>query len=150
MSKQNGVTKGGFVLSQIHHLSKRIFNKILKEHNIEINPGQGRILFVLWREDNLSIQEIGQRTSLGPSTLTGMLDRMEEAELLERQAHPKDRRKQVICLTQKTKNMNKKYLEVSRLMAEIMYEGLSKEEITLFESFLDRIHANFQWYEENK
>ena len=44
--------EGGFLMAKIHQTAGRIFTRLLKEHGIsEINPAQGRIMFVLWRED---------------------------------------------------------------------------------------------------
>ncbi|MFW9925006.1 MAG: MarR family winged helix-turn-helix transcriptional regulator [Candidatus Thorarchaeota archaeon] len=142
------IYNGGFVLSQIHHLSKRIFNKILKNQGIEINPGQGRILYTLWKNDELSLQAIAKKTSLSTSSLTGMIDRMEEANLVKRKDHSSDRRKTIICLTDETKEMHKKYLHVSGEINEIMYNGFSENEIKIFEDFLDRIHDNYTSYEK--
>ena len=70
-------SQGGFLIAKIHQLSGRIFSKLLKKHQIEINPAQGRIMFVLWRNDNIPIQELAKKTSLSKTTLTSMLDRLE-------------------------------------------------------------------------
>ena len=51
-------TKGGFYISQIKQLQDRIFERMLNENGIEISGGQGRILFVLWKRDHLTISEI--------------------------------------------------------------------------------------------
>ena len=39
-------TKGGFYITQIKQLQDRIFEKMLQEHDIQLNGGQGRILFI--------------------------------------------------------------------------------------------------------
>ena len=69
--------QGGFLIARIHQLAGRIFTRKLKEYNIEINPAQGRMMFVLWREGEIPINELAKKTSLGKSTLTSMLDRLE-------------------------------------------------------------------------
>ena len=74
--------QGGFLIAKIKHLSGRIFARMLKEQEIEINPSQGRIMFVLWQEDALPISELANRTGLGKSTLTSMLDRLESSGFL--------------------------------------------------------------------
>ena len=49
-------TRGGFYISQVKQIQSRIFEKLLKENGIDdFNGAQGRVLFVLWQEDNLSI-----------------------------------------------------------------------------------------------
>lgn len=72
--------EGGFLIAKIHQLSGRIFAKIMKKSGIdEINPAQGRILFVLWNKDEIPISELSKKTMLSKSTLTSMLDRLEKA-----------------------------------------------------------------------
>ena len=47
---------GGFLVTIIKQLGDRIFEKILSEKNIDaFNGAQGRILYVLWQEDGISI-----------------------------------------------------------------------------------------------
>jgi DNA-binding MarR family transcriptional regulator len=137
--------KGGFLLSQIHHLSGRIFTRMLKEHSInEINPAQGRIMFVLWRNDGLSIHQLAKETSLGKSTLTSMLDRLEKAGFLRRELSKEDRREILIWRTEKDKSFQKQYVEISEEMTELYYRGFSKEEMDRFESYLKRLHDNLK------
>lgn len=135
--------QGGYLISKIHQLSDRIFTKKLKSFNItEINPAQGRILFALWQNDNISSQELASKTGLGNSTLTRMLDRLENSGHIMRNNSLEDRRKISIKLTQKNKNIKKKYKEVSIKMTNCFYEGFTELEIKQFESFLTRIYEN--------
>jgi len=135
--------KGGFLISKVHQLSGRIFAKKLKEYNIEeINPAQGRILFALWEGGSMSIQELAQKTSLGKSTLTGMLDRLEESGHLKRIPSRKDRRQIIVHLTEKYEVMQGAYEQVSVDMLELYYREFSVEEIDKVEEFLERIFHN--------
>ena len=137
--------EGGFLLSRIHQLSGRILARKLKEYRVdEINPAQGRILFALWREDNISIQELAKKTSLGKSTLTSMLDRLEEAGHIRRMPSTDDRRKIMIQLTEKNKRLRTIYDQISAEMTELFYDGFSGEEIDRFEGYLRRILATLE------
>lgn len=139
---------GGYLIAQIHQISGRIFARILKQHNItDINPAQGRILFTLWRQDGLSIVDLGKKTALSKSTLTTMLNRLEESGHLRRVPSKDDRRRILIRLTEKNKKLQSKYAEVSREMTKLFYEPLNEEEVTLFESYLKRILSNLKAYE---
>ncbi|MGY5874138.1 MAG: MarR family transcriptional regulator [Candidatus Thorarchaeota archaeon] len=141
------ITDGGFLITKIHHLTGRVFSKKLKEFDIQINPGQGRILFALWRGDGISINDLARRTALGKSTLTDMLDRLEESGYLLRTPSRKDRRKILITLTEKTKRLHQKYNDVSLLMSEIFYDGFNTGEISEFEEYLGRLLDNLVKYE---
>lgn len=140
--------QGGFLISKIHQLSGRIFSRKLKHFNIhDINPAQGRILFALWQKDRIPIQELAKRTSLGKSTLTRMLDKLEETGHLNRLFPDDDRRKVLIQLTDGNKKMKIAYEDVSLEMTGLYYEGFSEREIDQFERFLERIFQNLEKHE---
>lgn len=137
--------KGGFLISKIHQLSGRIFTRMLKEYGIkEINPAQGRIMFVLWQNDGIAINELSKETSLSKSTLTSMLDRLERTGFIRRKASDKDRRKIYIWRTEKDKSFQKQYVEVSKKMAGIYYKGFTEKEMDSFEKMLKRIFDNLK------
>jgi len=142
--------EGGFLIAKIHHLSGRIFAKKLKEYKLdEINPAQGRILFALWQKDGIAIQELSKKTSLKKSTLTSMLDRLEETGYLERIPSKEDRRKMIIKRTEKDKKLQEVYLQVSKEMTTLFYKGLTEKEIDRGEDFLIRILDNLTSFEKN-
>ncbi|HNS23022.1 MAG TPA: MarR family transcriptional regulator [Sedimentisphaerales bacterium] len=142
--------QGGFLVAKLHQLGGRIFARLLKEHGVDqINPAQGRIMFVLWREDGIPIHELARRTKLGKSTLTSMLDRLERAGMLERAPDPKDRRKILIRRTMKDKALERLYVQVSEEMVRIWYRGFTDEQIQTIERDLQRILDNLTDYETN-
>ncbi len=138
-----GQTQGGFLMSQIKQISGRIFDKLLADAGVDaFNGAQGRILYVLWQRDGIPIAQLSKQTGLAKTTLTGMLDRMENAGLIERAADKSDRRQIRIFLTEKAHELNEAYDKVSREMSEIYYAGFSDDEITAFENTLRRIIKN--------
>jgi MarR family transcriptional regulator, organic hydroperoxide resistance regulator len=138
-------TNGGFFVSQIKHLSARVFENLLRENGVEIfNGAQGRILYVLWQHDKLTISEIGRLTSLAKTTLTGMLDRMEEASLIERIPDKNNRRQIFISITDKVKSYSSIYDRISEQMNELFYKGFSEGEIINFENYLKRVITNLE------
>ena len=69
---------GGFLVTKIKQLGDRIFEKILSEKNIDaFNGAQGRILYVLWQKDGISIRSLSTKCGLAITSLTTMLERME-------------------------------------------------------------------------
>lgn len=142
-------TRGGFLISQIKQIQGRVFDSLLQNAGIEeFNGAQGRILYVLWQEDNLPIIELSKRTGLAKTTLTSMLDRMEEREFLKRVPDSHDRRQLRIVLTPKARALNDSYNEVSDEMSRIFYEGFSDGEIEGFEKSLEKILKNLMKQEK--
>ena len=136
-------TQAGFLISQIKLIGGRVFEKILARENIsEFNGAQGKILYVLWQRDNISIIELSKLVGLANTTLTSMLDRMEEAELIRRLPDPDDRRKNLIALTDKANSLRGKYDQVSQEMNKVYYKDFTEEEIIIFERYLQRVLKN--------
>lgn len=138
-------TKGGFLISRIKQVGTRIFDRMLADSGIDsFNGAQGRILYVLWQNDDISISSLSAQTSLANTTLTNMLDRMENIGLIVRKPDPKDRRNKLIALTEKAKSLQDDYTRISRQMNEIYYTGFTDAEIMQFESYLQRILSNLE------
>ncbi|MEY8338234.1 MarR family transcriptional regulator [Lachnospiraceae bacterium 62-35] len=139
--------QGGHIVSQIKRLSDRIFERILSEKNIDaFNGAQGRILYVLWQEENISFRELADKSGLATTTLTSMIDRMEAADLVCRLPDKNDRRKILIALTDKARKLQQDYIAVSAQMTEIFYAGFTEKEIGQCEGMLDRIYENLKQY----
>jgi len=136
---------GGFIISRIGRLSSRAWERLLKEYGVDaFNGSQGRILYVLWEHENLTITDIARLTSMANTTLTSMLDRM-EAEGLVKRVHDKVNRRQIfISLTEKANEYREKYEQLSNDMNNIFYKGFSKAEIKGFEIQLRRVLENFE------
>lgn len=132
-------TKGGFYISQIKQLQDRIFERMLNENGIEISGGQGRILFVLWKKDHLTISEISEQTSLAKNTVSVVVDGMVRKGIVERETNPSNRRQTIISLTDYAQSMREQYEAVSQQMNQLFYQGFSEQEQKEFESFLARI-----------
>lgn len=138
-------TEGGFLISQIKQIGGRVFERILLQSGIDaFNSAQGRILYVLWKDDHIPISELSQKTGLAKTTLTSMLDRLESSGLITRIYDKSDRRKTLIALTDKAKNLQTEFDSVSAKMNEIYYKGFRDDEIRQFEDFLKRILNNLK------
>ncbi len=139
----NMQTEGGFLISQIKQVSGRIFEKMLAEAGVDaFNGAQGRILYVLWQEDNIPIIELSHKTGLAKTTLTSMLDRMEAAGLVMRVPSPSDRRQIHIVLTDNARALSGRYDEISEQMNEVFYHGFTEDEVRKFETTLRRVLKN--------
>ncbi len=138
-------TKGGFLISRIKQVGGRLFDRMLSEADVDaFNGAQGRILYILWQKDGLTISQISAQTSLANTTLTSMLDRMEQSGLINRSPSPTDRRALLIHLTDKAKSLQQDYDRISQQMNELYYLGFTDAEILQFEDYLTRVLNNLQ------
>lgn len=109
-----------FLLSKANQMSIRFLAQKVGELNI--TPVQALVLGFLSDEDRITSSELGKRTELDSATMTGILDRLEAAGLIERQGNPVDRRSIKIHLTEQGKALAG---EAVRIIAEANREFLA-------------------------
>ena len=114
----------------------------------ELTAAQGRVLFPLWQEDNLSFQVLKKRTLLSKATLSYMLDQLENVGHIERIRSQDDKRIIYIQLTKLNKDLKEKFIQVSNGMKEIFYKGFSDNEIDVFEENLKKVLENLTFYKK--
>lgn len=142
-------SNSGFYISRIKQVNTRLLNKFLAHKNITaFNGEQGRILHVLWENDRISNRELSKKSGLAMSSLTTMLERMEEKNLLIRKFCPTDKRKSLIFLTDYAKSLKSEYDEISDKMTEISFKEISDEERLVFEATLEKVLHNFERAEQ--
>lgn len=130
-------------------MQRRVFQRLLQNCGVEeFNGPQGNILYVLWQKDKVPIVEIAAKTGLAKNTLTVMLDRMEENGLVSRKQSADDRRKTLVCLTEKAYELERDYNLVSQQMNDLFFQNLSEKEIEELEKCLDIILRNLQQAEK--
>lgn len=110
-----------FQLAKANQLGSRFLGQ--KVAQLNITPVQALILGFLNDEDQITSSELGKRTELDSATLTGLIDRMETAKLVERRDNPADRRSIQIHLTERGRTMG---TEAVRLIVEANQEFLQK------------------------
>ncbi|MEW5734458.1 MAG: MarR family transcriptional regulator [Thermodesulfobacteriota bacterium] len=107
-----------------------------------VRPAYMGVLLALWLEDGLKVLDLSRRAGLEPSTMTGLLDRMERDGLLTRTPDPDDRRAQRICLTPDGLSARDPIMKaVDETLARIM-AGLSDEEVETMKRLLRIIISN--------
>jgi DNA-binding MarR family transcriptional regulator len=106
-----------------------------------VTPVQYALLKVLWEQDNQSGAEIGERLLLDSATITGLLDRLEQAELIERKAHITDRRVNKVVLTTRGRELQVPLDHEMDQMNEDFLSEFSPSEAILLRKLLTTIAA---------
>ena len=84
------------------------------------------------------------------STLTSMLDRMENAGLVQRVRSKEDRRVVRLFLGEKARQCKEQYESVSEKMTDIYFRGFSDDEVTSLEGLLLRVLENVREADRNE
>ena len=89
-----------------------------------VKPAYLGVLFALWNRDGLKVVELGRKAGLEPSTMTGLLDRMERDALLLRRADSSDRRVLRIFLTARGRRLRSEVESVVDRVLDDVFHGI--------------------------
>ena len=92
------------------------YQPMLKE--LDITYPQYLVLMVLWEKDEVNLSTIAEKLQLQSNTLTPLLKRLQQRELLERKRSETDERNIVITLTEKGKALKDQACDVPAMLAE--------------------------------
>ena len=125
----------------LYSLSKQITNQYRPFlEAIDLTYPQYLVMMVLWEKDSLSVNEIGQRLHLDSGTLTPLLKRLEQKQLLKRERASDDERRVTITLTDTGNALQQQAKDIPAKMAERMV--MSEEEATVLRNVVKRLTSN--------
>ena len=130
----------GFMISDVSRLMRRRFDE--RARLIGVTRTQWRTLTTLKRHEGINQGGMADLLEVEPITLSRMIDRLEEANLVERRPDPADRRAWQIFLTPKALPI----LDQLRALAEDMIEtalyGLDEAQRAQLMASLSAIRTN--------
>ena len=107
-----------------------------------VTSAQWRLLLRLSREPGLKQVELAERLDVEPITACRIVDRLEEAGLVERQRDPDDRRAWRLVLTEKAQLILNRLRALAEEMSGEAFAGMSGEEVEAMRGKLARIREN--------
>ena len=107
------------------------------------SPAQSGVLFLLHKHDGLLMGEISEKIQLAPSSLSGLIQRMEDAELVQRQTCNDDARATRIYLTNKSRELIPQLIQYTQQFNKNLQEGFDASEIAIVERWLKTITQKF-------
>ncbi|GGB80663.1 MarR family transcriptional regulator [Flavobacterium suaedae] len=113
-----------FPLYTASRLLTQCYQPMLKKFGITYP--QYLVLLVLWEKDSVNLSYIAEKLFLQSNTLTPLLKRMEEQDLVKRVRSHTDERSIVITLTEKGREMRQEAEQIPAYMAEQL--PITKEE----------------------
>ena len=135
------------VAHHIRLLNGRIFQKLLRQDPDSLyRSEQGKILAVLWNSKTgcATATDIALATGLANNTLTTMIKKLEEQNLVIISPCGIDKRKKYVKLTEQGLSQKEIGQRVSQKLDAIFYKGFTEEEIRQFESYQERILDNLK------
>ena len=109
---------------------------------LDITYTQYLVLMVLWEKDHISVKEIGERLYLDSGTLTPLLYKLENRELIKKEKQPADERELIVSLTQKGKELKEEAKDVPPQIAKKV--NLTQEEAKTLYTLLYKLLDGFK------
>ena len=128
------------VMHQLMHLSR--YHAVLRREDMELNPSQAGILFILNSHGRLSQRQLAQKIGITPPSMTVTLRKLEELGFIHKEPDEKDQRIIRIRLSEAGKECIEKLKSIMDEMEEILYQGFSVEEKLLFRRLLLAMREN--------
>jgi len=94
----------------------------------ELNPTEFAVLELLYSKGEQPIQKIGKKVLLASSSITYVVDKLEQKKLLKRQACAEDRRVTYAVLTDEGKSLMDEIFPEHKQSLQKIFAGLNVEE----------------------
>ena len=122
------------------HSVRRAFDR--RALKLGVTRAQWRLMLRLAASPSLRQVEVAELLDIEPITLCRIVDRLEEAGLVERQRDPSDRRAWLLNLTQRAEPLLEKLRAIATELSAEAFGGLELAQIDALRSGLARIRDN--------
>lgn len=126
-----------FLLTSAQHNVFQFLN--LKLQAYDVTPSQYGVLSCLWGKSHTTPKQIAETLSLETSTISGVLDRMQKKDLIDRIVNKEDRREVQVMITEKGKALQEPITKIIDEVNEIVLKDYSEEEVAKIKGVLRSI-----------
>jgi DNA-binding MarR family transcriptional regulator len=121
------------------------FSACSETHLRELNltPAQFDVIATLGNTNGLSMGEIGEKTLITKGTLTGVIDRLEQKRLVQREIPPNNRRTVIVRLTAEGTALFEQVFPAHTVYLKQRFEQLESSELELLRVLLSRLRRVF-------
>ena len=128
------------VLTDVSRLMRREFDS--RARGIGVTRPQWQVLTVLRRNEGINQGGLADLLEVEPITVCRMVDRLQEADLVERRAAPADRRSWRLFLTAKAEELLGQLRPFAETMIAEALDGIGGDDRARLRSSLERIRQN--------
>lgn len=127
-------------MADVSRLIRRSFDE--RARGIGVTRPQWQVLVTLKRSEGINQGALADLLEVEPITVCRMVDRLQDAELVERRPDPADRRSWRLYLTAKAHLLVEQLRPLAESMFEQALDGVSAVERSALLATLDRIRSN--------
>jgi MarR family transcriptional regulator for hemolysin len=138
----------GFLVHDVSRLIKRRFDRMARQTGLPITRRQAAVVLYITRNEGVSQTEVATWLDLEPIALVRMLDKLNDEGLVERRAHPTDRRVRTLWLTPAARPVVTQILTINKAIREEAFAGMPTHARDTVIDILDAIKGNLALREE--
>ena len=132
----------GLFLNLVHNRSKQYVTVIFEEHGFNITPEQFLVMDTLWDEGVLTQQQIADYLLKDKNSVVKLVDGLEDRKLVRRVSNPKDRRQNLIEVTEYAIEIKDKVTTAAMEAVDKITNGIIKEDMLTFIKVLSKMAEN--------
>jgi DNA-binding MarR family transcriptional regulator len=131
------------ICRQIKHVTSSLVRRVdTHMQPLELTGMQWEPVLMLWLKRADTVAGLARVSQMGCASMTRMLDRLEEKDLLRRERSELDRRVVNLHLTAKGRKVASKIWPIVVEGMHVHLDGFKKEELAQFNEFLVRMTVN--------
>jgi len=122
---ESGVGRAfGFLVHDVSRLIKRRFERRARQMGLAITRQQAAVILNIAGNEGVSQAEVATWLGIEPIALVRMLDKLHEEGLVDRRAHPTDRRVRTLWLTPAARPVVEQILAINEAIRREAFSGL--------------------------
>jgi DNA-binding MarR family transcriptional regulator len=129
-------------LNLVHNRFKQYVAGIFESQGFNITPEQFLVMDTLWDEGVLTQQQIADYMLKDKNSVVKLVDGLEERNLVRRASNPKDRRQNLIEVTEYAMRIKDKVTDVAIEAVDKIINGIAKEDLQSFIKVLSKMAEN--------
>lgn len=138
----------GFLVHDVSRLIKRRFDRRARQTRLPITRRQAAVVLYIARNEGVSQTEVASWLDMEPIALVRMLDKLHEEGLVERRAHPTDRRVRTLWLTPAARPVVTQIHAINKAIREEAFSGMPAHARDTVIDILDGIKDNLALREQ--
>jgi MarR family transcriptional regulator, transcriptional regulator for hemolysin len=138
----------GFLVHDVSRLIKRRFDRQARQTGLPITRRQAAVVLYIARNEGVGQSEVATWLDLEPIALVRMLDKLHEEGVVERRAHPTDRRVRTLWLTAAARPVVTQILAINKTIRDEAFAGMPAHARDTVIDILDGIKDNLALREQ--
>lgn len=129
-----------FLIHDVSRLRRVMFDRIVRE--LGTSRSQWWVLAFLSRDDGSPQTNLADELDVGKVALGGLIDRLEEAGMVQRRPDPIDRRVKRVFLTKEGRKLVSQNKELDKSVNETTLQGVSEADFEVTMRTLEKMKSN--------